>query len=131
MKHVWLGFALSWALIMGSSGCASTESSEVAGTRASLGCEDGVLDSSVTHVDLQHDGNARSYELYVPSTYDGNAPLPLVLNFHGFTSSGPVSFSGSCDSSCPLWGGRAVWAVCLDSGDGQGRSVSTAESPCW
>jgi polyhydroxybutyrate depolymerase len=49
----------------------------------------------VAHVDLQHDGNARSYEIYVPSAYDEETPLPVVLNFHGFTSSGPLQQDGT------------------------------------
>ena len=31
-------------------------------------------------------GVQRSYRLYVPSSYDASAPLPLVLNFHGYGS---------------------------------------------
>ena len=32
-------------------------------------------------------GGERSYRLYVPASYDASAPLPLLLNFHGFGSS--------------------------------------------
>lgn len=31
-------------------------------------------------------GLERTYILHVPASYDGSAPSPLVLNFHGFTS---------------------------------------------
>jgi polyhydroxybutyrate depolymerase len=31
-------------------------------------------------------GVQRSYRLYVPTSYDASTPLPLVLNFHGFSS---------------------------------------------
>ena len=31
-----------------------------------------------------HDGLLREYVLHVPQSYDGETPLPLVLNFHGF-----------------------------------------------
>src|SRR5690606_38723723 len=48
----------------------------------------GTLDEGVTHVELVHDGIARSYELHLPPAYDGVTALPVVLNFHGFTSSG-------------------------------------------
>jgi poly(3-hydroxybutyrate) depolymerase len=55
---------------------------------ASAGCVDGTLDTTVTEVDLEVDGVPRRYELHVPPAYEGRTPLPLVLNFHGLTSSG-------------------------------------------
>jgi poly(3-hydroxybutyrate) depolymerase len=42
----------------------------------------------VTHVDLEHDGEVRSYEIHVPPAYDGETPFPLVLSFQGLTSTG-------------------------------------------
>ncbi len=36
---------------------------------------------------ITHDGLQRNYILYIPATYNSNAPAPLVFNFHGFTSS--------------------------------------------
>jgi len=45
---------------------------------------------------LEHDGIERSYNLYLPEAHDGETPIPLVFNFHGFTSA-PVEqafFSG-------------------------------------
>jgi len=76
-------------------GCSDSSGGETSGTAASLGCQDGTLDSSVIHVELSHDGDMRSYELYVPPGYDGTTPLPVVLNFHGFTSSGPLQQEGT------------------------------------
>ena len=76
-------------------GCSDSSGGETSGTAASLGCQDGTLDSSVTHVELSHDGDTRSYELYVPPGYDGTTPLPVVLNFHGLTSSGPLQQEGT------------------------------------
>lgn len=32
------------------------------------------------------DGEQRTYEIYVPTSYDGSTHVPLVLNFHGFGS---------------------------------------------
>jgi polyhydroxybutyrate depolymerase len=32
------------------------------------------------------DGRTRTYRLYVPGSYDGATPMPLVLNFHGYGS---------------------------------------------
>ncbi len=35
---------------------------------------------------IMHDGIKRDYILYVPAIYTGDSPVPLVLNFHGYTS---------------------------------------------
>ena len=37
----------------------------------------------LTTQQLNSAGNNRTYLVYVPSSYDGNSPLPLVLAFHG------------------------------------------------
>ena len=34
-----------------------------------------------------HDGENREYILYIPNSYDGVLPVPLMLNFHGFGGS--------------------------------------------
>ena len=33
-----------------------------------------------------HDGIIRTYKLYIPSIYNGNTAVPLLFNFHGYTS---------------------------------------------
>ncbi|WP_025743936.1 extracellular catalytic domain type 1 short-chain-length polyhydroxyalkanoate depolymerase [Aquimarina pacifica] len=35
---------------------------------------------------ITHDGLERDYILYVPANYTGKKPVPLVFNFHGYTS---------------------------------------------
>ena len=35
---------------------------------------------------IVHDGIVRSYKLYIPSIYSGNMAVPLLFNFHGYTS---------------------------------------------
>ena len=35
---------------------------------------------------LTHESMERDYILYIPSDYDPVRPMPLVLNFHGYTS---------------------------------------------
>ena len=39
---------------------------------------------------VQVGGMSRSYVLHVPPVYDGSKPVPLVLDFHGLTTSGSV-----------------------------------------
>jgi len=55
-----------------------------------------VAEAGKTVVPLSHGGRDRTYVLYVPQGYDASRPLPLVLNFHGYTSSAEVQlfFSG-------------------------------------
>jgi polyhydroxybutyrate depolymerase len=36
---------------------------------------------------ITHDGAQREYILYIPANYTGSSAVPLVLNYHGFTSS--------------------------------------------
>jgi len=35
---------------------------------------------------ITHDGIERAYILYVPANYSAQSPMPLVFNFHGYTS---------------------------------------------
>jgi polyhydroxybutyrate depolymerase len=81
-----MGALCGIALLLG--GCGSDAGPEAAASAASLGCSTGTLDSSLTHIDLEFGGTMRSYEIHLPPAYDGTTALPLVLNFHGFTSSG-------------------------------------------
>lgn len=45
---------------------------------------------------ITHDGMQRDYILYVPASYDGSAAVPLVMCFHGYTSSNTaiMTYSG-------------------------------------
>ncbi len=42
------------------------------------------ISSETGYTTLTHNGITREYILKIPSTYDTNAKLPLVINFHGF-----------------------------------------------
>lgn len=44
---------------------------------------------------VQVGGESRSYVLHVPGSYDGSAPVPLVVDFHPLGGSGPSERSGS------------------------------------
>jgi polyhydroxybutyrate depolymerase len=37
---------------------------------------------------LEHDGQQRSYYAYIPSSYDGQESVPLMIALHPFASSG-------------------------------------------
>lgn len=51
-----------------------------------LGCQQEAepVPTGISNQTLTHAGVTREYVLYVPESYDANAPTPLVLNFHGF-----------------------------------------------
>jgi polyhydroxybutyrate depolymerase len=50
------------------------------------GCVAGDLEAGDTMVELEVDGRMRRFYVHVPASYDGTAPVPLVLDFHGYTS---------------------------------------------
>ena len=35
---------------------------------------------------INHDGQQRDYILYVPESYTGDSPVPLIFNFHGYSN---------------------------------------------
>jgi polyhydroxybutyrate depolymerase len=58
------------------------------GALVPIGCQVPALESGDHPLTLMHGGVERSYNLRLPAGYDGTTQLPLVLNFHGYTSSG-------------------------------------------
>ncbi len=46
-----------------------------------IGFSQQTINGSITHDNLQRD-----YILYVPANYTGDSPVPVVFNFHGYTS---------------------------------------------
>ena len=53
----------------------------------SPGCGTSLLQPGTqSNLTLMFDGVERTYDLLVPDNYDGDTPLPLVFNFHGFGS---------------------------------------------
>jgi polyhydroxybutyrate depolymerase len=64
----------------------SGEGSDDESSTGELGCDiDPLAPDTYVDIVLEHDGAMRSYNLYVPADFTGDAALPLVLNFHGFT----------------------------------------------
>jgi polyhydroxybutyrate depolymerase len=48
----------------------------------------GVAGEDVT-ITMMHDGVERSFVLHLPSAYDCETPLPMVVGVHGYTGTGP------------------------------------------
>jgi polyhydroxybutyrate depolymerase len=53
---------------------------------SSPGCEQSQLVPGKQTFTIDFGGNMRTYDVQVPLSYDGTTPVPLVLDFHGFTS---------------------------------------------
>jgi polyhydroxybutyrate depolymerase len=53
--------------------------------RPSMGCSGGSLRPGESMGEIDSAGGLRNYILFVPSRYDGQAPLPLLLDLHGLT----------------------------------------------
>jgi polyhydroxybutyrate depolymerase len=77
----------------GSGGSAGSSSGGTAGASGSSstggqanGCNGGSLQPGNSNRKITVGGIEREYNLHVPPSYDPATPIPLVLNFHGFTS---------------------------------------------
>lgn len=56
-------------------------------------CEPGGLEAGDHELELVHDGLTRRYFVHVPRGTDGSEPLPLVFDFHGFSSNATQEMS--------------------------------------
>lgn len=65
----------------------TTDATDTSTTDATACPADALVAGQYNDFELEHDGVMRSYNLYVPEGHDGNAAAPLLLNFHGYTSS--------------------------------------------
>lgn len=66
-------------------GTSTGESSSSSGEP--IACPDRAIEpGEYTALELEYDGVTRNFTVFVPSSYDGSSPTPLVFNFHGFTS---------------------------------------------
>ncbi len=57
-----------------------------AAPKPSPGCSSGSLATGETSLTLEHGGVTREYRVFLPASAGDKTPLPLVLNFHGYTS---------------------------------------------
>jgi len=62
--------------------------SHSAGDRSTATCPSVALQAGDTSQTVQVGSTSRSYLLHVPSQYDGNKRVPLVVDFHAITGSG-------------------------------------------
>lgn len=69
----------------GSGGAAGASGSSSTGGQTN-GCSGGTLQPGNSNRKLTVGGIEREYNLHVPASYDPATPIPLVLNFHGYTS---------------------------------------------
>lgn len=49
----------------------------------------------VINTSIEFDGKTRTYRLYVPQSYDATNPVPLILNYHGFTNTINIQYDQS------------------------------------
>lgn len=52
-------------------------------------CPDMVLQPGNSTRNINAGGNSREFVLNVPDAYDGQSPVPLIIDFHGLTGNGP------------------------------------------
>ena len=50
-----------------------------------LGLSTSIFSQQTINGTITHDNLQREYILYVPATYTGESPVPLLFNFHGYT----------------------------------------------
>jgi polyhydroxybutyrate depolymerase len=81
---------------------------------------------------LVHDGVERVYDLRIPAGYDGSAPLPLVLDLHGYLSSksGQRFFSGLGELA-DAEGFAIAWPQGRYGADGDPEGINSPSGPSW
>lgn len=82
--------AAAWLLGVALAAGAASAGDGVLEPAPSAGCGGEGLAAGVHHRVLMHDGLQRTYQIWVPTVYDGSAPAPLLLNLHPFVLGGPA-----------------------------------------
>ncbi|MBW2457059.1 MAG: prolyl oligopeptidase family serine peptidase [Deltaproteobacteria bacterium] len=115
----------------GAGGSTSTSTSGTAGAGGDGGGEvvcagDGLAPGKETYT-IQFGGIERQYDLQVPLSYDHSAPIPLVLDFHGYMSDNwqQAFISGFADKSQD-----EGFAVAWPNGFGVSKSWNAGDYCC-
>jgi polyhydroxybutyrate depolymerase len=101
-----LGLSVLLAACSSSSGTATKSAVKGRSTHACARASRSDLKSGVRT--MSFGGAERQYTLHLPPGYDGNAPLPVILNLHGFTS---TMSQQDTVSNLPEMGGKRGYAV--------------------
>ena len=69
----------------------------------SVACAGKLIPPRDQTLSLDFGGDTRTFDVHVPDTYDPKVPMPLIVNFHGFTSNAPEeellsNMNGKADS---------------------------------
>jgi polyhydroxybutyrate depolymerase len=78
-------------------------SSDAGGDQSSTPCAAPALPAGDQMKMLDHGGTQRQYTVHVPAKYDGSKAVPLVLDFHGWTSTPMEEEMGGSDMKGSGW----------------------------
>lgn len=96
MSHWRVRGVLVAVLVLAAAGCGGDDedttpaTSTSAPAEASGACGDGATQPSVERIDVTVNGTARTALVHLPGAAFGSEPLPVVLSFHGASSSAEV-----------------------------------------
>lgn len=80
------GAATATSGATGGAGGAATTATTTGTGGAPVACEPAGLSPGETELTLTFDDRERVFDVQVPASYDNSAPVPLVLDMHGFSS---------------------------------------------
>lgn len=82
--------------LAGAGGAAGSATAGAGGGQSEpVNCPSSKLPAGDTDETLQVGGDSRNYVLHVPAAYDGSKPVPLIIDFHPLSGSGPSERAGS------------------------------------
>lgn len=78
-------FAFLFSLIFAMS-CSGDGSADEPPCNCSIDCIENCTSSLLTNLTIEVDGIDRSFDVFLPSTYEFSSELPVIIDLHGFTS---------------------------------------------